>query len=159
MLALQTVLFPTDFSAPSQAAFRLACSLARDYQARLVILHVKTPEIVFDEMYPTFEETEAVSKLLREQLEALKPIDPRVEHEHLFREGDPTQEILTVAQENRADVIVMGTHGRTGVGRLLMGSVAEGVLRRAPCPVLTVKMPAPEAVARKEAQAREAVAP
>jgi nucleotide-binding universal stress UspA family protein len=64
--------------------------------------------------------------------------------ERHVRDGDPSEEILAVARETRSDLIVMGTHGRTGVGRLLMGSVAEQVMRRATCPVLTVKTPVPE---------------
>jgi hypothetical protein len=58
--------------------------------------------------------------------------------------GDPASAILRVTQELPADLIVMGTHGRTGLGRLLMGSVAEQVVRKAPCPVVTVKTPLPE---------------
>jgi nucleotide-binding universal stress UspA family protein len=66
-----------------------------------------------------------------------------VEHQLLFV-GDPAAEILRVAQAVKADLIVLGTHGRTGLGRLLMGSVAEQVVRRAPCPVVTVKAPLPQ---------------
>jgi nucleotide-binding universal stress UspA family protein len=80
----------------------------------------------------------------------------KIRVEHHLREGDPATEILALAQEIGCDLIVIGTHGRTGVGRLLMGSVAEAVLRRAPCPVLTVKgLPAP--VPPVEAATREAV--
>jgi len=67
-----------------------------------------------------------------------------VRMERRLEQGDATTEILRVAREESADLIVMGTHGRTGLGRLLMGSVAEQVMRRAPCPVLTVKSPVPE---------------
>ena len=59
--------------------------------------------------------------------------------------GDPATEIVRVAADHSADVIVMGTHGRTGLSRLLLGSVAEAVLRKAPCPVFNLKAPAPEA--------------
>jgi nucleotide-binding universal stress UspA family protein len=61
--------------------------------------------------------------------------------EHHLKEGDPATEILRLAEERKVDVIVMGTHGRTGLGRLLMGSVAEQIVRKAPCPVLTVRLP------------------
>lgn len=70
---------------------------------------------------------------------------PEVLVEHRLREGDAAAEILQVADEVGADLIVLGTHGRTGLGRVLMGSVAEAVLRRARCPVLTLKSPLPEA--------------
>jgi nucleotide-binding universal stress UspA family protein len=66
---------------------------------------------------------------------------PGVEAERRLEEGDPVEAILRVAEEIGADLIVMGTHGRTGLSRLFMGSVAEQVLRRAPCPVLTLKSP------------------
>jgi nucleotide-binding universal stress UspA family protein len=79
--------------------------------------------------------------------------DVKVPLEHQLRQGDPANEILRVAQEIPCDIIVLGMHGRTGLGRLLMGSVAEQVVRRAPCPVLTVKAPFPEPVTAPEAQA------
>ena len=72
--------------------------------------------------------------------------------------GDEAEEIVHLAQEEGYDLIVIGTHGRTGLGRLLMGSVAEKVLRRAPCPVLTIKHPFPGAQPAPPAKAREAVA-
>jgi nucleotide-binding universal stress UspA family protein len=72
-------------------------------------------------------------------------------------DGEPYAEILRVAEDDGCDLIVMGTHGRTGLRRLLMGSVAEQVLRQASCPVLTVKTPFPESVSAPEALAHEAV--
>jgi nucleotide-binding universal stress UspA family protein len=140
MLPIRTILHPTDFSDRSDYAFRLACSLSRDYDARLVILHVASPPVtvVGDAMWvgpiePNF--TELKDKLLR-----LKGPDPK-RVERRLEEGDPAAEILRVARESKCDLIVMGTHGRRGLGRLLMGSVAEQVVRKAPCPVVTVKAP------------------
>jgi nucleotide-binding universal stress UspA family protein len=77
--------------------------------------------------------------VLEDRLFKLQPPDRTIHVQRLLREGDPAQEILHTAEETKADLIVMGTHGRTGLRRLLMGSVAEVVLRKAPCPVLTVK--------------------
>ncbi len=141
MLAIRTVLHPTDFSERSEFAFRLACSLARDYGARLVVLHVAEP--------PTAVAGEGVVMLppafdlepLRERLQQLRPEDLKIPVEHRLVQGDAATEILRVAGEAKCDLIVMGTHGRTGLGRLLMGSVAEQVVRKASCPVLTVKTP------------------
>jgi nucleotide-binding universal stress UspA family protein len=82
-----------------------------------------------------------VSHALRE----IEAPDKNVRVEHRLEEGDASKVILEVAQEIHAGLIVMGTHGRTGLARLLVGSVAEKVLRSAPCPVLTVKIPLPEA--------------
>ena len=76
--------------------------------------------------------------------------------EYRVQDGDPVVEILEVTREAPCDLIVMGTHGRTGLGRLLMGSVAEQVLRRASCPVLTVRTPFPEPVSAPAAQAHAA---
>ena len=143
MLAIQTILHPTDFSERSDFAFRLACALARDYGARLMILHVAEP--------PTAVAAEGVLMLpptidlepLRERLQQLRPEDPKILVEHCLVHGGAAEEILQVAQERKCDLIVMGTHGRTGLGRLLMGSVAEEIVRKASCPVLTVKTPQP----------------
>jgi len=124
MFPVRTILYPTDFSVCSQPALDLAFALARDCHARLIVLHVAEPALVVD--YGDFEEAADCNSEFR------------------LEEGDPAEKILHVAQEVPCDLIVMGTHGRTGLGRLLMGSVAEKVLRRAPCPVLTVKTPLPE---------------
>jgi nucleotide-binding universal stress UspA family protein len=142
MLPIRRILHPTDFSERSQNAFRLACALARDYAVPLVVLHVSPPYVVVGEgviVNPSREDTEG----LRAQLERVQAHDPRVVIEHRLIEGEPAGEILRVAREAGCGLIVMGTHGRTGLGRLLMGSVAEHVVRKAPCPVLTIKSPFP----------------
>jgi nucleotide-binding universal stress UspA family protein len=86
-------------------------------------------------------EPEGYKNDLREKLYRIQPPDPGIRVVHRFEEGNAVDLILEVAEEASADLIVMGTHGRSGLGRLLMGSVAEQVVRKAPCPVLTVKMP------------------
>jgi nucleotide-binding universal stress UspA family protein len=142
MLALGTILHPTDLSASSEYAFRLACSLARDHGARLIVLHVRPPEILFaDSPYVMPPDPAQIWEYWHEELCRLQSPDSAVVVEHLLTEGDPTTQILGTAKQNHCDLIVMGTHGRTGVSRLLMGSVAEQVLRKAACPVLTVKTP------------------
>jgi nucleotide-binding universal stress UspA family protein len=153
MLAIRTILHPTDFSPQSGAAFQVACALARDYVARLVLLHVHPPDMIYGEGYVLPPDPEVVREELQEQLDRLRPPDPAIPVERLLREGDAAREILHTAREIGADVIVLGTHGRAGVGRLLMGSVAEAVLRKAPCPVLAVKTPLPETPAAPDAPA------
>lgn len=153
MEPIRTILHPTDFSASADHAFRLACSLARDHGARLVVLHVTAPAYpIVPEMVaippvavelPTEEEREN----LRERLEAIRPAGEDVAIEHRLETGSVVDLITTVAEETGAEWIVMGTHGRTGLNRLLMGSVAEQIVRRAPCPVLTVKLPVARRVA------------
>jgi nucleotide-binding universal stress UspA family protein len=140
MLPIQTILHPTDFSERSRLALKLACSLARDYGARLIIVHVVEQPMPAAEgvmMVPLVIDTEPV----RKRLEQLRSEHAAVPVEHRLLEGNPATEILGVVRDAKCDLVVMGTHGRSGVGRLLMGSVAEQVVRRASCPVLTVKAP------------------
>jgi nucleotide-binding universal stress UspA family protein len=141
MLSIQTILHPTDFSEYSNYAFDLACAFARDHGARLIILHVAMPTLViYGEGVLPPQPVDYLDRA-REQLQQVVPQDPKVTVEHRLVEGAAAPEILRVAEETRCDLIVMGTHGRTGMGRLLMGSVAEQVVRKASCPVLTVKTP------------------
>ena len=90
---------------------------------------------------------------LFKQLQQVRPHDPKILVSHILVDGDAAAEIVRAAKDSHADVIVMGTHGRTGVGRLVLGSVAEQVMRRAACPVVTVKTPL--VVAETETQAEE----
>ena len=143
MSPIHTILHPTDFSDCSRYAFRLAGMLARQQSARLVVLHVNPTlgsMVAYDEALAELEPEGSQEKLL-EILHRLRVSDPKVQVEHRLVDGDGAQEILRVAGEVRADLIVMGTHGRTGLGRLLMGSVAGEILRNAQCPVVTVKIP------------------
>lgn len=135
------ILFPTDFSPANQAALEYATSLARDTGAKLLIAHVEEPPVAYGagETYLgplTSEPTE-----LEELLERVRPTDPAVPFAHRLLLGDPATEIVRLAEEEKVDLIVLGTHGRTGLVRLLMGSVAEAIVRRASCPVLTLKDP------------------
>jgi len=152
MLALKTILHPTDFSPRSEYAFRLACSLARDHGARVLLLHVVTPQpaVSYGEMIVEPDGAAQVEQAWQ-ALRQIKAPDPAVKLELRVEEGFAAAEIVRVAEETGADMIVLGTHGRSGLGRLLMGSVAEQVVRRAKCPVLTVKSPLPETEAPPEA--------
>ncbi|HWG42712.1 MAG TPA: universal stress protein [Gemmataceae bacterium] len=142
MLPLATILHPTDFSEHSEFAFRLACALARDYKARLVLLHVLPPPMVVYAGGPVPAETWPSVEEVRNKLRNMEGRTHHVRVESQVLEGDPVDMILRAAKETHSDVIVMGTHGRGALARLLLGSVAEAVLRKAPCPVLTAK-PAP----------------
>jgi nucleotide-binding universal stress UspA family protein len=142
MLPIHTILHPTDFSTRSKSAFDLACALARDYEARVVVLHVKPPRMMGGEVHALITTPEEIDTELRAELDKLRPADDEpIKIERFLKQGDPTTEILHSAKDIACDIIVMGSHGRTGLARLLMGSVAEGVSRRAHCPVLTVKYP------------------
>jgi len=156
MLPVQTILHPTDFSQQSQYAFQLACALARDHNARLLLLHVVTrPVLVYGEGFIP-EDPEERFQEARVRLGKLDP-GSGLFAERRVAEGNPVEEILHVAEEPHSGLIVMGTHGRTGLARLLMGSVAEQVVRKAVCPVLTVKSPFPVAAPAKSQPAEAAM--
>jgi nucleotide-binding universal stress UspA family protein len=139
MLAIKRILLPTDFSKYSEYAFRLACSLARDYGARLLVLHVaEAPTAIYGEGV-VLPPPDAFWKQAGEKLNRIQPRHANIAVEHLLVEGDVAAEILRVAREANSDVIVMGTHGRSGLSRVVMGSVAEQIVRRSPCPVVTVR--------------------
>jgi nucleotide-binding universal stress UspA family protein len=142
MLPINNILFPTDFSERAMYAFHLAAALARDHRAALTVLHVREmPPLPFAE-FGTVPPVEVPTRAqLLERLAQYEPADEGISVEFVVADGEPGEEIVRVATERKCDLLVMGTHGRTGLGRLLMGSVAERVMRRAPCPVLTLKAP------------------
>jgi universal stress protein A len=138
-MEVSRILVATDYSEPSHAALRLATALARDASATLLICHVTPPEFVFgsDEMDAVAVPFENPG--VRQMLVETRPDDPQVTCEHHLLVGNPADEIVRFAEEQAVDLIVLGSHGRTGAARLLMGSVAEAVVRKATCPVLTIK--------------------
>jgi nucleotide-binding universal stress UspA family protein/quercetin dioxygenase-like cupin family protein len=142
MPGIQTILHPTDFSENSRPAFQAACALARDSHATLLVLHVMMPSVSpLGQSPPPDPLRPAESQESPSQLPWPRPSDPQIRVEHRLAEGDPAEEILRLAEALRCDLVVMGTHGRTGLGRFLTGSVAEAVLRKAGCPVMVVKTP------------------
>ena len=136
------ILFPTDFSHTGDAALALATSLARDTGATLLIVHVEEPPTAYGggELY--YGVPEPATEDLRKMLYKIEPTDPAVPFEHRLVIGDPANAVVRLAEEEGVDMIVLGTHGRTGFTRLLMGSVAEAIVRRAKCPVLSYRKPA-----------------
>lgn len=139
MFPISKILHPTDFSKPSEHAFELACALARDYGAHLVVLHVVSPPSVVFTEGAVPPDIEFLVDEARARLEQLKGPDPSFAFERRIAHGQAVESILQAIHELDADLVVLGTHGHTGLKRLLMGSVAEQVLRKSPCPVLTVK--------------------
>lgn len=149
MLQLRTILHPTDFSRNSEYAWHLACALARDHGAKLLLVHVKSVPVV---MYASAALTQDVEdeELLRRRLELMEPTDPRLTVERFLLQGDAASSILEFARDQETDMIVLGSHGRTGLSRVLVGSVAEVVARKSHCPVMIVKNPVPEVEAGLE---------
>jgi nucleotide-binding universal stress UspA family protein len=138
-MQISKILVPVDFSTPTRAAVQMATSLAKDHGASLLLLHVEEPPLAYGggELYYGVDAPDVDA--LRKMLEEVKPTDPNVFCTRRLVTGDPAAAIVRVAEEDSADLIVMSTHGRTGVTRFLMGSVAEEVVRKATCPVLTLK--------------------
>jgi nucleotide-binding universal stress UspA family protein len=142
------VLHPTDFSKASNAAFQRAIAEAKDRRSELVLVHVMSPVIPMagaGEAYLAPSVYEQMSTSARawaqKQMDRLlaKARAARVRARGLVLEGVAHEQITRTAKRQRADLIVMGTHGRTGVARFFLGSVAARVAATAPCPVLTVR--------------------
>lgn len=141
MLPIKTILHPTDFSDASAHALQMAAMLARDYSARLIVLHAMEPPIYYGELGVSFSAPESHRDSALDRVTALIESLAPLNAESLLLDGVAAPEILRVAKEEHADMIVIGSHGRTGIGRVLMGSVAEEIARKAPCPVLIVRTP------------------
>jgi nucleotide-binding universal stress UspA family protein len=155
MIRLKQILVPTDFSEPSEAALNYGRALARAFGAHLRILNVVdklTATVVAPEGYIVGNLMEMqcdVEEAARNQLDALINDEDRRDLDAkpvLLTSSTPALAIVNHAKEADIDLIVMGTHGRGGFGHLLMGGVAEKVVRLAPCPVLTVRHPEHEFV-------------
>ncbi len=133
------ILFPTDFSPCSQLALEDATSIALETGAVMLITHVHQPtDFVVDPGFGCCSIHEDGAGL-NQLLERVRPTDSTVCFEHRLLCGNPAYEIPRLANDEHVDMIVMGARGRTGLSRLLMGSVVESVIRHAHCPVLTVK--------------------
>jgi nucleotide-binding universal stress UspA family protein len=137
-ISLKNILYATDFSRYSDAALPFALSLARKYGSRIFAVHIITVT-----PFPSTPETQAVravaAQAVREAHETMERVQARckaIPHEALIRKGEIWSELAKIAKEKEIDMIVCGTHGRTGVNKILLGSVAENIYRHAPCPVL-----------------------
>jgi nucleotide-binding universal stress UspA family protein len=136
VINLKKILYPTDFSSYSNQAYFHAIALAESHGASLTIVYVYAPT-----QGSPGGSTGGDASYWRRQLEQIRPTNRAIPVEHVFLQGDPADEIVSYAAKAGTDVIVMGTHGRTGLERLLLGSVAEKVMREALCSVLVVKLP------------------
>lgn len=138
-MSQKTILFPTDFSTASDAVLGHAEALAKSSGAKLLIVHVEEPPLAYGggELYYGLPEPN--TERIRSMLDDVRPSDPSVPFEHRLTMGDPASEVVRIADEEKVEMIVLGTHGRTGLTRLLMGSVAELIVRRASCPVLVYR--------------------
>ncbi|HAS53465.1 MAG: hypothetical protein A2X56_02480 [Nitrospirae bacterium GWC2_57_13] len=145
-MLIKTILFPTDFSQGARAAMDYAVSMAKDCQAKLILLYVIQDISIAEWYIPSSlsaadlvedmqrSATKEMEKWLAEAQKQVKDV------ESLVLRGVPFVEIIKTASDQKADMIVIGTHGRTGIDHMLFGSTAEKVVRKAPCPVLTVRI-------------------
>jgi nucleotide-binding universal stress UspA family protein len=142
-ISLKNVLFATDFSQASEAALPYAAAISRRYNCQLHIVHVISPAsyvVASEPVGPfTIESMHAATRAdARERMEALASLLKTVPYHTYVREGDVWEVISDMARTREIDLLVLGTHGRTGLEKLVLGSKAEEILRQAPCPVLTV---------------------
>jgi nucleotide-binding universal stress UspA family protein len=160
MIELKTVLHPTDFSESSRYALELACALARDQAARVILLHVlpHPAPIGTNSNVPAFKDAHTAEDLqaYREEMAGLlakvREKAPCAQVEPLLKEGPVAEGITRTAAEMPCDLIVMGTHGRSRMHQVMMGSVAVEVSRKPLCPVVTVKVPVAPSGERPSAQ-------
>ena len=147
-MEIKRILVPTDFSENADYALQYALTFAREFGATLYVLHVvyfpahtalQTLRLPAD---VTSQVLDGLAKDAKQSLKKLikKTKEPEVVVHPVVRVGAEYSEITAFAEQEKIDLIVMGTHGRTGVAHAFLGSVAERVVRQAPCPVLTVKL-------------------
>jgi len=146
MAHIRKILVPVDGSPPSTAALAQAVAIAEDVGANVEVLYVRAPD-EFEVGSSTESSAGARRETERTRTAAIAAARERLGEKLAARDerGDPIREILRAASDDRADLVVMGTHGRVGRLRALIGSVAEAVVRNSPCPVLTVREPDGEA--------------
>lgn len=138
---LKRILFPTDFSELSERALPYATSLCREFGASLVLLHANEIPVALPEFMPDTTVTVApeLEDSVKEALERMKAEVKGIPVESVARTGIAYREIEDVVRNNHIDLVVIPTHGRSGIGHALFGSVTEKVVRLARCPVLTVR--------------------
>jgi universal stress protein A len=147
MLSIRRILFPTDFSEPAEYAWTYAMTFAQEFGAEVHLVHVVTPPPRLTEAYAVdFDPERTVQSLTAEASAAMdQQVEAAKSRSLIFRRevrvGVDFREIIDYAAKQDIDLIVMATHGRTGLAHVLLGSVAEKVVRKAPCPVLTIKHP------------------
>ena len=141
-MKINTILCPIDFSMHNHEVNDYASALASSTGAKIVYLHITTPEAPYGD-YGNVDPSEMMAKDLK-RLKNYQPTVAWVKHNWEVDFGPTAQRIVEFANDRSVSLIVIGTHGRTGLPRVLMGSVAESVIRQAKCPVLAIKLPMPE---------------
>lgn len=143
MTRFRQILVPVDFEGPSQEALEVAVDLALTFDAKLTLIHAwEVPAAAYAAMtYVPADFWTAIEQAATEQLKStLEHVQKRLPRaESILAKGPPAHEVLAAAGRTKADLIVMGTHGRRGMSHVLLGSVAEKIVRLSPVPVLTIR--------------------
>ncbi len=146
MIKPKKILFPTDFSETSEEAAKYAISYGKEFGAKVYALHIVNEKVFTEGLnlprLVSVEELEAeMTKEAKKRLQVLIPKEEAegLDWETVIRKGEPFLEIIRFAKENDIDLIIIGTHGRSGFEHIIFGSTAEKVVRKAPCPVLSVR--------------------
>jgi nucleotide-binding universal stress UspA family protein len=145
MKRIHRVLYATDFSSPSRRAFDTALTFAKSLNAKLTIVYVLTPIVTVPDQYLDAMALDRLDKQARQwSAQQLKRLLMRakksgVRASAILRDGDAVDQIVRACRSTASDLIVVGTHGRRGLPKFFLGSVAERVVSRAPCPVVTVR--------------------
>jgi nucleotide-binding universal stress UspA family protein len=145
MKRIQRILYATDFSSASRRAFDAALALAKSLNARLTIAYVLAPVVTVPEQYLDAATYDRLDQQARQwSLQQLDRLAARarkagVKAAGVLRNGDPATQIVAACRASKSDLIVVGTHGRRGLPKFFLGSVAERVVSTAPCPVVTVR--------------------
>jgi nucleotide-binding universal stress UspA family protein len=143
---IKTILLPVDFSDSSEMLAGYANQFAANFKAKVYILHVVTSLDDYTGLYVPHISLETVMNEVYHSAQkalndfSLRYFDSKTAHESILAKGEPYKEILRVAEAQKADIIIMGTHGRSGLDNFIFGSTIERVLRGSVCPVLTVKV-------------------
>jgi nucleotide-binding universal stress UspA family protein len=136
------ILVPVDFSEHSQKALRYALAFASQFDAEVTLVHI-VEQMVYpgDWMYPPLAVSDFATEKREQMIERLRALDAGsgVRTQHMVRLGRAWQEVIEIAREQKSDLIILATHGYTGLKHVLLGSVAEKIVRHAPCPVLSVR--------------------
>lgn len=147
MKAFETILFATDFSENSEHAFDYAYSLATQFNAKLIVMHVINEPVDLRGFYVPHISFENLEKEIAEGAEKMMEkfcqsrMQDYTKYEAVVISGIPADEIVRKAETDKVSLLVLGTQGRTGLDHFLFGSTAERVVRRAKCPVMTVRLP------------------
>lgn len=144
MRQIKRILVPVDFSNCSRAALDYAAYLANTFDASIDVLHVHEPSYLVGDVMVTGNPPKLLSEYIQERAQEsldhmLARLDTPAKVTPRFVEGPVDREILRAVEDEEFDLVVMGTHGRTGLSHFLIGSIAEKVLRKSACPVLTVR--------------------